>query len=133
MFNFQDIVLQNLNEQQLKEINPIALAFIGDAVHTLWARDRVVKQHNLLVKGYHLKSSKYCSAKAQAICLDKLFNKLLDDEKDVAKRARNAKIHHSAKNADIETYKKATAYEAVIGYLYLLGKFERLKQVLNEE
>ena len=107
------------------------LAFIGDAVHTLFVRDNVVKTNNLLLKDYHKKSASLCRAKAQAERLDLVLNLLTQEEADIVRRARNAKVHTIAKHSDIETYKKSTSYEALIGYLYLKGDFKRLNQILK--
>ena len=131
MTNFEDVFLTSVNEQVFKETNPIMLAFIGDAVHTLYIRDRVVKSENLLLKDYHKKSSSFCNANAQAVVLDKIQNILSEQEQDIVRRARNVKLGHIAKHSDIETYKKATSFEALIGYLYLKGDFKRLNQILN--
>ena len=63
--------------------------------------------------------------------LDLIMNNLTEEEHDIVRRARNAKTHNIAKNSDIETYKKATAFEALVGFLYLTGQTERLSQILN--
>ena len=131
MVKFEDVFEKPLDEEAFKELNPIVLAFIGDGVHTLYVRDRVLKSDNLLVNKCHIKSAKFCNAKSQANKLDLMFNDLTDTEHDIVRRARNAKTHNIAKNSDIETYKKATAFEALVGYLYLKGDFARLKQILN--
>lgn len=127
----QDVFLPPLSNEAFKEINPIVLAFIGDGVHTLYVRDRVVKTTNLLVNKCHKSSAKFCSAKSQAQKMDALEKILLEDEQDITRRARNAKLHHTAKNSDVETYKKATQFEALVGYLYLKGNYCRLKQILD--
>lgn len=131
MINLQDIFDKPLDDEAFKEINPIVLAFIGDGVHTLYVRDRVVKNSNLLVNRCHINSAKFCNAKSQATKLDLLMNNLTEKEHDIVRRARNAKTHNIAKNSDIETYKKATAFEALVGYLYLKGDYDRLKQILS--
>lgn len=130
--NFQEIFKEPIDEQRFKEINPIVLAFIGDGVHTLYVRDKVVKSVDLLVNSCHKLSAKECNANAQALKLDMILEELTDDEKDIIRRARNAKLHHMAKNSDVETYKKATSFEALIGYLYLKGDFNRLSEILNK-
>ena len=129
--NFQDIFLEKCDDNSFKEASPVMLAFIGDAVHTLFVRDKVVKSGNLLLKDYHKKASSQCRAASQAELLDKLMPMLSDVEQDIIRRARNAKLGHIAKNSDIETYKKATSLEALIGYLYLKGNFDRLNEILN--
>ena len=129
--NFEDMFLPPMENNKFKEINPIVLAFIGDGVHTLFVRDRVVKESNLLVNDCHIKSAKFCRAKTQSEKLDLLIPILTEEESDIVRRARNAKTHNIAKNSDIETYKKATSYEALIGYLYLSGNYDRLNEILK--
>ena len=131
MINLQEIFKSSLTEKQIIEINPIALAFIGDGIHTMFIRDKVIKENNLLVKDYHKQSSNYCNANAQAKHFDNILSSLNEKELEIVKRARNAKIHHSAKNSDEATYKKATCFEALIGYLYLLGNYDRIKEILS--
>ncbi len=130
MTELENIFCTPFTEEQFKEVNPIVLAFIGDGVHTLYVRDKVVKNSNLLVNKCHISSAKFCNAKSQAKKLDELIAELLPSELDIVRRARNAKTHNIAKNSDIETYKKATAFEALVGYLYLKGDYKRLKFVL---
>lgn len=120
----------SFTKQNIKEISVLALSFIGDGVHTVFVRDYILKNQNLLIGSYHNKAIKFCSAGAQAKVFDEIFETLTEEEKEIALRARNAK-GHKAKNASIENYKKATAFEAVIGYLYLLKEYERLNEILN--
>ena len=131
MINFEDIFENAIDVNKFKEISPIGLAFIGDAVHTLFVRDDVVKKESLLVKDYHRQSAKKCKASFQAERLDALTNCLTEEEQEIVRRARNAKINTKAKNTDIETYKKATSFEALIGYVYLKGDYKRLKEILK--
>lgn len=129
--NFEKIFFDKLTSSEINELNPIVLAFIGDGVHTLYVRDKVVKNSNLLVGSCHRNSAKECSAKSQALKLDEVISILTEDEKAVVRRARNAKTNNIAKNSDIETYKKATSYEALIGYLYLKGDYSRLNEIIK--
>ena len=129
MLNLQEIFKNPLQENNFKEISPITLAFIGDGVHTLFIRDLVVKQDVRV--NFHKKSSSFCNAKSQSLKLDKILNNLTEQELDIVRRARNAKTQNIAKNSDIETYKKATSFEALIGYLYLKGDYSRLDQILK--
>ncbi len=128
----EDIFCPPLDKNKFKEINPIVLAFIGDGVHTLYVRDKVVKNSNLLVNKCHINSAKFCNAKSQAKKMDLLYTSLSEEEQDIVRRARNAKTHNIAKNSDIETYKKATEFEALVGYLYLSGNFCRLEEILKK-
>ena len=127
--NFQELFKKPMSEKDFKEISPLVLAFVGDGVHTLFVRDEVVKGGTW--SGFHKMSSAKCNAKAQSLKLDALQNLLNEQEQDITRRARNAKTHNIAKNSDIETYKKATSYEALLGYLYLKGDYERLNQILK--
>ena len=131
MTNFEEIFDLPVAANKFKEVSPICLAFIGDAVHTLFVRDGLVKSENLLVKDYHKLSAKKCRASYQAGLLDEIIETLTEEEQNIVRRARNAKTQTKAKNADIETYKKATSFEALIGYVYLKGDYERLKQILK--
>lgn len=127
--NFEDILKPPIKESDFLEISPIILAFVGDGVHTLFVRDMVVKSG--VKVDFHKKSSAQCNAKAQSKKLDELMPKLSEKELDIVRRARNAKTHNIAKNSDLETYKKATSYEALIGYLYLKGDYTRLDEILK--
>lgn len=127
----QDILFPPVDAERFKEINPIVLAFIGDGVHTLYVRDMVVKNSDLLVNKCHINSAKFCNAKSQSKKLDLIEQFLTEEEKDIVRRARNAKTHNIAKNSDIETYKKATSFEALLGYLFLKGDYERLDFILK--
>jgi len=130
---FEDIFCKPLNKIDILQLNPIVLAFIGDGVHTLFVRDMVVKNTNGMVKSCHKSSAGLCNSKAQAKVLDEIYENLTVEEKDVIRRARNAKTNNIAKNSDIETYKKSTSFEALVGYLYLMGNYERLNQILNNK
>ncbi len=116
---------------KLKEYNPLVLAFLGDAVHTQFVREHIVLSHTYSAGAMHKESAKFCSAIAQSKTFDKIVETLTELEKEFAMRARNAKNSHVAKNASLIDYKKATAYEALIGFLYLSGQFERMRHFLE--
>ena len=122
--------MESFNERNINEMNILSLSFMGDAVHTLFIRERVLKACNLLAGDYHSACIKFCNAGAQAKVYDAIFEELSQTEKEIALRARNAKSH-KAKNASIENYKKATALEAVLGYNYLLNNQTRLSELLE--
>lgn len=118
--------------EKYENLSPLALAFIGDAIHTAFVREYVLtNEQDLKIANYHNLSKKFCNAKHQKDVLEKILAILTDNEKEVVRRARNAKSKHKAKNFDEEEYKKATAFEALIGYLYLSNQSERLKEILN--
>ncbi len=119
------------NKINILEYSPIALALIGDGVHTLFVREKILKLNNITSGRLHLESAKKCKASAQSEVFDKIKNELLEDELAIANRARNHKTH-SVKNNSIEDYKKATAFEALIGYLYLLKQYDRMNEILEK-
>ncbi len=116
---------------KFEEINILTLSYVGDAVHTLFVREKVVNKINLKAGDYHTICIKFCKASAQAKVLDEIFVELTEEEKNIAKRARNAK-GHKAKNASLEDYKKATAFEALVGFLYLSENKNRLNYLLEK-
>lgn len=112
----------------MKELSPLELAFLGDGIHTLFVREYVLKNFDKPMNELHRICSHYCSAVHQSEVLSKLA--LSDDEAEIVRRARNAKAKHTAKNAEVKDYKFATAFEALIAYLKINGKEERLQEIL---
>lgn len=117
--------------EKIDNLSPLALAFIGDGVHTLFVREFVVKGGISNLNCYHQKAKKFCNAKHQKEVLEKLLPILTFEESEVVRRARNAKSKHKAKNFNEEEYKKATAFEALVGFLYLTEQKERLEEILK--
>ena len=117
--------------EKYEELSPLALAFMGDAVHTTFVRKYVLEGQANKMQNYHTKASKFCNAKWQMNVLEKLLPNLAESELDSIRKARNCHSKHTAKNFDEETYKKATAFEALIGFLFLSGQKERLKEILK--
>jgi ribonuclease-3 family protein len=118
----------------VNQINALVLAYLGDAIYELYIRRFLINRNINKVNDLQKEAVKYVSARAQASYLDQLIQKnILDDEEiDVVKRARNAKSLSHPKSVDILTYKHATALEALIGYLYILKKEDRLNIIINE-
>ena len=124
----------NKNNQKLEELlktNLLPLAFIGDSVHTLFVREHCLNNPNFKMENYHTQASKFCKASSQAKALALLQKYLTDEEKEIVRRGRNAKSKHHAKNASIADYTHATAFEILIGFLYLANNQERLNEILN--
>lgn len=115
----------------LDELSPLALAFMGDAIHTAFVREKVLSGQREKLNNYHETAKKYCNAKHQKEALEKITPILSEAEQNIVRRARNSHSKHSAKNFDEETYKKATAFEALIGFLFLSKNDERLQEILN--
>ena len=112
--------------------NSLNLAFIGDAVWTLLVRDYFLHKTDYKNNNLHKLTTKFVKAVYQAKALDLLHEDLTEIEKDIARRARNTKMNTVSKNAPIADYKKATSFEAVIGYLYLTNNFERIKNFFDK-
>ena len=117
--------------ENLKNVNTTALAYMGDAIYEQAVREHVMKSGLSDVNRLHLTSTQFVKASAQAMVIKTLFQELTEEEKRLVKRARNRKSATRAKNADPVTYKWATAFEALIGYLYLADEEERLKQLMD--
>lgn len=115
------------------ELNSLALAYMGDAVYEKYIR------HHLLLKGavkphlLHRESTRFVSAKAQNQIIHYFLdeNLLSEEEQGVVRRGRNAKSGSTPKNTDVQTYRYSTAFEALIGYLYLSNKQERMEQLIT--
>ncbi len=107
-----------------KNENPLSLAFVGDSVWTMFVRDFFCKKTDFKNNNLHRLTTKFVRASFQSQALDRL--PLNDEEKDISRRARNVHNNTMAKNATLADYKKATSFEAVLGYLYLTGQYERL-------
>ncbi len=116
----------------VKEVNVKTLAYIGDAVYELYVREHVISNSHEQVNKLHKKTIKYVSAKAQAKVVEALQDELSIDEKDIIRRGRNADANTVPKNTDVVTYKIATGFEALIGYLYLSKNETRLKDLINK-
>ncbi|MCL1808293.1 MAG: ribonuclease III [Clostridiales bacterium] len=114
-----------------KQLNTTALAFIGDAVYELHVRERVLESGQANADRLHSMAVKYVKAEAQAKAVRSIIDELSEDEQDLVRRARNRKPATKPKNADPLTYKMATAFEALIGRLYLDGDEKRLEEILN--
>lgn len=111
---------------------PLALAYIGDAVYEVAVRQHVMARPNLRPHHLHGESTKYVSAKAQAQLLALVEPLLTEAEKDVVRQGRNAKSGTVPKNASVQDYRQATAFESLIGFLYYNGQHDRLRLLIAE-
>lgn len=121
----------SLDDKTAKTMNPQVLAFVGDAVYSLYIRQWIVLTDNSKVKDLHSHVTNFVKASGQSNFIEKLLPLFNEDEMSVFKRGRNYKTISTAKNASIIDYKRATGLEAVFGYLYLSGKKERLNEMLS--
>ena len=118
-------------EADVNMMSPLTWAYVGDAVFELHIRTHLVNTTNLKPHKLHVESIKYVKAKAQANILEKIKDELTEKEADIVRRGRNTENHHVAKNATPQEYMYSTAFEALIGYLYLTKQDKRLKQILD--
>ena len=134
MSDIFEIIKQNMDLSDIDTVNysPLTFAFIGDAVYEVVIRTMIVDEANRSANDLHKESSNYAKASTQAKLSEILMDDFDEEELAVFKRGRNAKINTKAKNASISEYKKATGLEAVIGYLYLEGKTERMIELIKK-
>ncbi|WP_314733337.1 Mini-ribonuclease 3 [Anaerobacillus sp. CMMVII] len=118
----------------LQQINALALAYMGDSILDTYVRYRLIASGKVRPHQLHKKATEYVSAKAQAEVLNCLLANgfLTEEEMAVAMRGRNSKPGNVRKNTDLQTYRMSTAFEALIGYLYLLDKYERLDEIIEQ-
>lgn len=120
------------SETEVNLMSPLVWAYVGDSVYELFIRTHLVETTKLKPHKLHIETIKYVKAKAQADILERLQDVLTDKEKEIVRRARNAENHHLPKNADPADYMHATAFEGLIGYLYLSEQKERVEEILNK-
>ena len=113
----------------VRALSPLTLAFIGDAVYEMVI---VVERANRAANELHKRTVKYVNAGVQSAMIESLQEEMTEDELAVYKRGRNAKSHTSAKNASIQDYRRATGFEALMGYLYLSGQTARMLYLIHE-
>lgn len=129
-FNSQSDKLLSVDANQ---INPLTLAFIGDAVYELYIRNHILTlSSELSPHKMHLEAIKYVKAHAQSEFIKKLQEELSEEEVYFFKRGRNAKSGTVPKNADVQEYRFATGFECLIGYLYLTEQKDRLDYILQK-
>ncbi|HHX13801.1 MAG TPA: ribonuclease III [Clostridiales bacterium] len=119
-------------ESDLLKMDTSVLAYLGDAVFSSWIRRRLIEAGWGSIDRLHRQTVRYVRADAQAAALAFLTPGLTEQEADLARRARNKRISSKPRHTDPLTYKKATAFEALVGYLYLAGETERLNELLEQ-
>ncbi|MBO7344398.1 MAG: Mini-ribonuclease 3 [Clostridia bacterium] len=121
-----------MDKTKVLNLNPVVLAFVGDAVYSLYVREKLTFISDSKAGELNKLATSEVNAKAQATFINSIIELLTDDELGVFKRARNAKKTTKAKHASVADYNLATGFEAVLGYLYLIGNYERLNFLLNK-
>ena len=113
------------------QINPVTLAFLGDAVYSLYVREQLVKSGKGKAADLQRAASKIVSAKGQSEFLEKVLPILTQEEEEIYRRVRNAKKATKSKSASAIEYNRSTGFEAVLGYLHLTGQTERIETLLS--
>ncbi len=128
MQNYFDFTLP---DEEANKMSNLGLAHLGDAVYELLVRTWLCEHGKCTSKGLHHAAVAYVNAPRQAQMVEKLMPSLTDEEQAVYKRGRNAKVNSVPKNADIGQYHAATGLEALLGYLYLRGRIDRINELFD--
>ena len=120
-----------LEEQDLRTYSPLTLAYIGDAIFELVVRTVLVERKNTQAEKLHKAATKIVKAETQALMIEAIKEELMEEELAVYKRGRNAKAVTRAKNATMSEYRRATGFEALMGYLYLKGDIVRMIELIH--
>ncbi len=121
-----------ISVEKARSISPVTLAFVGDAVYSLYVREKLVLTTDYGTGELQKLTSAEVSAHGQSILLNKLQPCFTEEETAIFKRGRNAKKSTKSKNASVAEYNRSTGFEAVLGYLYLTGQNSRIIQLLGE-
>lgn len=120
-----------MQEVDIREYSPLALAYIGDSIYDLVIKSLVLNGGNKQVQKLHLQTSAYVQASAQSLMMRRIQEELTEEEHAVYKRGRNAKSVSPAKNQSITDYRRATGFEALLGFLYLKKDWKRLLDLVK--
>ena len=112
-------------------MNPIVLAFLGDAVYSLWVRERQVRSGAGKASDFQRAAAKVVSARGQSAFLENVLPFLTEEETEIFKRGRNAKKPTKSKSATAAEYNRSTGFEAVLGFLHLTGQAARIDELLS--
>lgn len=115
--------------ERAKQINPVTLAYIGDAVYTLLVRTRLALEKGGKAGELERRANEVVSAHGQSVTLERVLPLLTEEEEDIFRRGRNAKKTTKSKNATAGEYVRSTGFEALIGFLYLTGRYERIEEL----
>lgn len=123
-----------LRDIDVKQLNALALAYMGDAVYESAIREHLLRSGRVKPNILHREATHYVSAKSQAVILHEMReeNFLTESELAVMRRGRNAKAGSIPKNTDVVTYNNSSGFEAVLGFLHLMGDEERVEQFIRE-
>ncbi len=131
MFNELEKAFE-LDTVNVAEYSPLTLAYMGDCVYEFIIRTRLIYQGNAPVNTLNKKASTLAKAQTQAVMIEGIMEELTEEEQAAYKRGRNAHSFTKAKNASTGEYRKATGFEALIGYLYLKKDFDRIMEIVKK-
>ena len=118
-----------VEKERVKQMNPVVLAFVGDAAYTLYVRRGLALSSGFKTGELNKAASEKVSAHGQSEALAKILPLLTEEEEDIFRRGRNAKKPTKSKNASVQEYVRSTGFEALLGYLYLTGQEERIEEL----
>ena len=121
----------NLSENDINQLSPLVLAYIGDSVFEVFIRTSLIIDTSSSVHKLHKRSIEFVKAKAQSDRVHRISEFLTLEEQNIVRRGRNAKSGTIPKNADVTEYKYATGFESLLGFLYLKKDYKRLLEILK--
>lgn len=132
-FEFNDRIKEvlQLDEVDVDSYSPIVLAYIGDCIYDLIIKSMVISGGNKQVHKLHEETSSYVQASAQSLMMRTMQQHLTEEEHAIYRRGRNTKTVSPAKNQTITDYRRATGFEALLGYLYLKKRYERMLELVK--
>ena len=124
-----------LSKEEAKQLNPVVLAFVGDAVYSLYVREKLVFSSGGKAADFQRTASKVVSAHGQSELLEKLLPLFTEEEAEaeIFRRGRNAKKGTKSKSASVAEYNRSTGFEAVLGFLYVAGERGRIDELLGTD
>ena len=127
----EELIKIEKDEREINQLSPLTWAYIGDCIFELYIRTKLINETKLKPHELHVKAINYVKAQAQAKMLHNIYDSLTEEEQNIVRRGRNAENHHLPKNANIQEYMYSTAFEALLGYLYLCKKEKRVKEIIE--
>lgn len=127
----EELIDREKDIDEIRMMSPLTWAYVGDCVYELYIRTYLINTTKLKPHKLHIEAIKYVKASAQADILKKISDNLTEEEQDIVRRGRNAENHHLPKNSNVQEYMYATAFEALVGYLYLTKQDKRLNEILK--
>ena len=125
--------MMKLRTEDVKQLNALALAYMGDAVLEQKVREHLLLAGRVKPNTLHKEATKYVSAKAQSFVVHRMMDEafLTEEELAIFRRGRNAKSGTVPKNTDVQTYRNSSGFEAVLGYLFLINQLERVYEIID--